>query len=787
MPLTDPQIITAQAAIPRVVVLWRALQSLRTVCSFMNTGAHPDDETSSLLAALRLRDGLSISYACANRGEGGQNDIGTEASQDLGVIRTAEMERAASILDMSLYWLSQSPEDSIYDFGFSKSGTETLANWNHDRALSRLVSIVRQAKPDIMCPTFLDIPGQHGHHRAMTQLAEESFDAAADPNFKTAGLKPWQVTKLYLPAWSGAGDAYDDDLPPPPATLTVDISGVESATGWSWLEIGQQSRVFHRTQGMGRWTALKEDHQWPLHLLRYRGDFIDDGVGAGLSANLAELGFAYGAGDWALNLQDAQADCLAAIEAWPVSEQIEKHAVLALVKVRQAMTDCPADAVSQVIHRLKRKELQLSVIIKHARGVRIRAVLDSEFLRSGSSAEVTVETSSNDAAVELITPGNWKKNEAGFSVPEDAQTHAYPEVFDPLQPALPALSVTLESAGVRSTTLQAFELPPVVLPVRSSTVHPEALLVNCRAIPDSLAITLQNTHPADAEATFVVPEGWTVRHQQAEIELIPPADLAPGLYNLPLTLEGETAQSVRTHTYPHIHPRARSFPAACQVRVIDSIMPEVRLGYLGGGNDRVDFWLRAMGFTVTNIDDEQLTPELLSNFDTLVVGIFALRTRPAIRQRINAIHEWVHSGGNLLTLYHRPWDNWDAEIIPPRPLAIGKPSLRWRVTDETATVTHLLPDHVLLNYPNRITGQDWDGWHKERGLYFAMSWDDAYEAPLSMQDPGESAHLGALLSARVGLGRHTHTSLILHHQMEKLVPGAFNLMANLVAPCRTVS
>ncbi|MEM8872185.1 MAG: PIG-L family deacetylase, partial [Pseudomonadota bacterium] len=168
MPLTDHALISAERSAPRIVELWFALQPLRSTVRFMNTGAHPDDETSAMLAAIGLRDGLNLSYACANRGEGGQNDIGTETTRDLGVLRTAEMERAADVLNLNLYWLSETPQDSIFDFGFSKSGEETLAKWGRDHALRRFVTIVRAERPDIICPTFLNVPGQHGHHRAMT-------------------------------------------------------------------------------------------------------------------------------------------------------------------------------------------------------------------------------------------------------------------------------------------------------------------------------------------------------------------------------------------------------------------------------------------------------------------------------------------------------------------------------------------------------------------------------------------------------------------------------------------
>jgi hypothetical protein len=122
--------------------------------------------------------------------------------------------------------------------------------------------------------------------------------------------------------------------------------------------------------------------------------------------------------------------------------------------------------------------------------------------------------------------------------------------------------------------------------------------------------------------------------------------------------------------------------------------------------------------------------------------------------------------------------------VPPHRLRIGQPSLRWRVSDPAAPVAHLAPDHPLLNRPNRIGAEDWDGWVRERGLYFAAEWAPAYEKLLAMADPGEAMLEGALLSARVGEGRHTHVALALHHQLEALVPGAYCLFANLLAPAR---
>jgi hypothetical protein len=188
-----------------------------------------------------------------------------------------------------------------------------------------------------------------------------------------------------------------------------------------------------------------------------------------------------------------------------------------------------------------------------------------------------------------------------------------------------------------------------------------------------------------------------------------------------------------------------------------------------------------MGLDVTELDAEALAGDL-TRFTTIVVGIFAFGTRKDLAAATSRLHRFVEAGGHLLTLYHRPSDGWAPDTTPPRHLEIGSPSVRWRVTDPRSEVTVLEPEHPLLKGPNLIGPSDWDGWDKERGLYFASRWDDAYQPLLAMHDPEEQPLKGALISAEIGKGRHTHTSLVLHHQLDKLVPGAIRLIANLVQP-----
>jgi hypothetical protein len=188
-----------------------------------------------------------------------------------------------------------------------------------------------------------------------------------------------------------------------------------------------------------------------------------------------------------------------------------------------------------------------------------------------------------------------------------------------------------------------------------------------------------------------------------------------------------------------------------------------------------------MGLDVTPLDADDLAGDL-ARFTTIVVGIFAFGLRPDLHSVRSKLRNWVEAGGHLLSLYHRPGDGWDPDATPPRRIVVGSPSLRWRVTNPNADVQILEPDHPLFAGPNRITSADFSGWDKERGLYFASDWDSDYVALLAMNDAGEAPLEGSLISARIADGRHTHTSLVLHHQLDRLVPGAFRLMANLVQP-----
>ena len=785
MPTLDQVRIAEDRARPRVMELWWALRPLTSVIRFMNSGAHPDDETSAMLAALRFRDGFSLSFACSTRGEGGQNDIGAETSEDLGALRTAEMEAACGVLGMRMYWLSETPDDTIVDFGFSKSGTETLSKWTRGRTLSRFVEIVRTERPDIICPTFLDVPGQHGHHRAMTEAAHLVMAAAADLGFPS-NLPTWQPKKLYLPAWSGAGKSYDDDLPPPPATLAVCGTGGDPVSGWSWDRIGQQSRTFHRTQGMGRWIPAGEVGQWPLHLVESHVAGPDKELASGLPVSVADLANLGGAEAIADDLRLANAAIEAAVAAFPDFASVAGTGMRALGHIRATRDACPPAVLDEVLHRLDEKELQLCNAIRIALGVEARGRLGDPWLHPGESSDVSLEIhhgAAQSADVAVDPPAGCSVEAGAFWIGQEVvSTNSYRPEFDPAVPQSPALVVQIEAHETRLACRLPLENPPVILPAYSSSLEPESAILNRAGTHRTIEIALSDLHPAVAEPELNIPDGWNARRTERGFFVKAPDTVAEGLYTVPLHLDGKAAVSVRRISYPHIAATARSRPAEVRIRVLSAELPNVRVGYVGGGNDRVAHWLGALGANVSALSDAELASDSeLGAFDAVVIGIFAMRFRPGLREAMPRLHRWTEAGGTLVTLYHRPWDNWDPDFAPPRRIEIGQPSLRWRVTDAAAQVNCLAPSHPILTYPNLIGSDDWIAWHKERGLYFAKSWADDYCPLLEMADPDEMPLRGALLAANIGRGRHVHTALILHHQMEQLVPGAFRLMANLIA------
>jgi LmbE family N-acetylglucosaminyl deacetylase len=778
--------LARREAAPALMRLSRALSRLDSVLTVMNTGAHPDDEHSGLMAWLRFGCGMRVVITCSTRGEGGQNALGPERGGLLGMVRTREMEEAARVLDCDVAWVGFGPNDPVHDFGFSKDGDDTFARWGEALVVERMARAYRSYRPDIVLPTFLDVPGQHGHHRAMTRAAEQAIALAADPAALTDHPNgPWTVTHHYLPAWSGGGATYDDALPPPPATLQVTADLQDPVTGAAYQEIGQWSRARHASQGMGHWSDTPQT-TWQLHRV---GGAAEDTIAQSLAHTLDDL--AALAGPAADAIQVAAKAIAQAQDAFPKTAKIREALAKADAALEAAQVAASPDFQAAHGHRLTRKRRELAAALAEAAGLSLIVTAEPAALIPGGTSTLRVVQTTPITALDVtLSPhlpegatGPATKLEKGtaalqIKVAKDAPfTAPFGANFDPLGGNGSGwLNMSATIAGRTIQTRVDTEEPLTVGPAHRFAVRPFQFI---RQIGDTAPLIA--SVGAGPIPDFRCPDGWDVQYAGSTLMITPPEGKGSGLATIPAQIDGRRAQAVTQAQFPHIGTVSYPENASLQVLTLDLALPQTaRIAYIGSG-DSVGSWLLRLGLDVTMLDD--IAPdEDFAAYTTVLVGVVSFGNRPDLVAATQRLHEFVHAGGHLVTLYQRPDQGWNADTTPPRPLKIGTPSLRWRVTDPAAQVTILTPDHPLLTGPNPITAADFGGWDKERGLYFAAAWDDAYTPLLSMSDASEEPLIGALVSGQIGAGRHTHTSLVLHHQMDRLVPGAFRLMCNLVQP-----
>jgi len=821
--------IAEQQRLSGISKLWNALTPLKHVGSFMNTGAHPDDERSHILAYLARNQGARVMYSTSTRGKGGQNAIGTEAGDDLGAFRSEELEAAASEIPMSVHYYSARFGDEIDDFGFSTDPVETEERWGYDRIRERLVRTIREQKPDIISPTFLDTDGQHGHHRAITRATLDAYDLAADPNafpeqITEDGLKPWQVKKLYLSAASGRGGVYDDRDPPPEPTVSIPVGTYDPIAGATYRQISEWSRARHLTQGMGRWNeAAPEDAH--LHRLRCELDIAleEDDIFDGLVSTFADMAERT-KGALAGTLEQAGKNVDDAFVSFPIREKVLEHLIRLnrnINKALEMLSDYPDEIARDVSHRLNLKKQQLGPAIFEASGLKAELVWNSNFTSPAQAlnGKLSLYNTSGDQIQDIklsiigndtddrhpigirnlrIKAGERAEVPIRIAVPKDAAYHQplsknY-EPFWQIEPFTAILDI-LEGGHIHLLPANpVLVVPPVNLSWEASGRFYNRL-TDGEPVQAMLSVDKFTEINDDIEIGLDAPYGWTVMppHYTVKKGELPDSSKynftitgptnSDRLTMTPYAKMGRTRveENVLMMDYAHIRNTCKIVPNTLAIQPIDLKIPaRLKIGYVNRGADRVNFWLQRFGVDVSMLSVEDLKTQDLSVYDTIVIGIRAFRSDLTAASPF--LRSYVENGGNLVTQYNRTDDDWDNETTPPRPITIGSPSFRWRITDPNAAVTHLIPDHHLLNAPNRIGYDDWANWHQERGLYFVAKSAEEYEMLLSMSDRGKEPLTGGLISGKIGQGWHHHCSLILHHQLEHQVPGAARLLANLITP-----
>ena len=800
--------------------LYQQLERLRVVGSVLMIAAHPDDENTALLAYCAQGRKLRTGYLSLTRGEGGQNLIGDEQGDLLGVIRTQELLAARRIDGAEQYFTR------AIDFGFSKTAEETLAKWGRQEVLSDVVWVIRRFRPDVILLRFSGTPRDgHGHHQASSILGQEAFKLAADPKAfpeQLQSVQPWQAKRLL---WNGFSFTrqQERELDKTPDRLMVDTGEYSPVLGMSYGELAGLSRSQHRSQGFG---SAERKGTLPNYLFHYGGepakqDFFD-GVevtwrripgGEAVDRALAEALAAYAMESPEKTLPALlRARKLAAALDHPDAKRKLKEFDEAIAQAAGVWVDVSAARALAT----PGSEVGLSLTAVNRGKARVRLAGVSLEGIPNAPAFAASGLSSNQpytAQARLQIPVSQALSQP-LQLREPRQGNLY-TISNPLDigraesPALLTARFRLEVEGeaieierpvenryvdrVRGELTRPFVIVPAVslrvsgTPLLFASAEPRQVQVEVRANAAAASGMVSARAPAGwqvspAAAPFALTEAGQVATVQFRVT--PPARPGRGEIRMSAKTNGsEWSSTVAMINYEHIPPQEVLRPAAAKVMREDVKVAAKRVGYVMGAGDLVPEALKEMGCEVTLLSATDLAQGDLRRFDAIVTGVRAWNVREDLRAAHARLKEYMEKGGTLVVQYNTldggpgGGDPGGLKNIGPYPLRIG----RDRTTVEEAPVEFLLPDHRLLRAPNHITQADFDGWVQERALYFPSEWDPRYEAVLETHDPGEPARKSGLLYARVGQGAYVFTSFVWFRELPAGVAGAYKMFANIVS------
>lgn len=786
--------------------------------SVLYVAAHPDDENTQLITYLALGRHYRTAYLSLTRGDGGQNVIGPEFGDLLGVIRTQEL-LAARRLDGGRQFFSRAR-----DFGYSKDYRATLTKWDHQGVLSDIVRVIRTFQPDVVVTRFPPQPsGTHGHHTASAALALEAFRLSGDPKAFPEQLKtlaPWQPRRIF---WNAYGPNFGAEVPA--GAFEISIDGTDPVTGQPFAVIAARSRSMHRTQGFANFSvaAAGSGHRSEAFLL-LAGDpaskDIMDGIDTtwGREAGGAEIGRLTEEAIGAFNpaRPDASVPALLAIKsrlAALADDRLvaEKRRLLdrileACLGLSVETTVARPDAIPGELLKMHHTAVVRSSVPVRWLSVRFPGVARA----SGRTIELKPgETASRDTSRTLPpslplsepywlreegTPGMFRVDDASLiGLPESPPAIPIEEIFEVGGQTLVVDDhpVYVASSPAKGEIRRALEIVPPVSLKFSAAVQ----LFSPGATKDVAVELVSSRTGVSGTVSLALPKGWKSvpekrgfelgmagERSQAAFRVTAPAEPDQASITAQASVNGTTYENQRIEiSYPHIPPQILQPPARLRAVCLDLAIRGHAVGYLPGAGDSVAESLGQMGYAVTLLGDEDLTLERLKAFDAVVIGVRAFNTRTELASRLPALWDYVQGGGTVVEQYTTP-NGIKTPQIAPYDLKISRELPRYRVTDEKAPVTFLAPDHPALNVPNKIGPADFDGWVQERGLDFASEWDTAHFTPLlALSDTGEAPLKGGLLVAQYGKGHFVYTGLSFFRQLPAGVPGAYRLFANLTS------
>ena len=782
------------------------IKKLEVFGSVLYIAAHPDDENTRLLAYLANEKKVRTGYLSLTRGDGGQNLIGDEQGIELGMIRTQEL-LAARRIDGAEQFFTRA-----YDFGYSKSPEEALSIWGHDKILSDVVWVIRNFKPDVIITRFPTTgEGGHGHHTASAILAAEAFDAAADPTKFSDQLKngvtTWQAKRLLWNTFNfGGNNTTREDQ------LKIDVGMYNPILGKSYGEIAAESRSQHKSQGFGVPAQRGEAFEY-FATIKGEKPVADLFDGVDLSSNrVAQPGLSKIAKDLVARykLSDPSASTVSLISYLKQVKNIRDdywrtQKLKEINNLVQASSGIFMEATSTSANAVQGDSLKVNFNINNRSGVPLKngqVTFNKQVISLPDNGKNKNNISSNSFYIPADKPLSqpyWLKEGMpnGSFIVSDMSLIGKPwneELMATFSFEIEGEKLLFERpVRYKYTDPVKGEIyqPVTVVPKLTVQVQPEVLVnpynnsksssISARLFTDGNS--LDNKLVLYPELSALKAGGKfeykrNFRSTSREIGETGSTEITEKDAN------GKPFEDMREIVYDHI-PTVRYFkPAKQQVLVADIKTAGKNIGYITGAGDKVPQALIQMGYNLTLLGEQDITADNLKQFDAVITGVRAYNTNLWLSNASTVLNNYVKEGGVFVVQYNT---NNNAgplrQKVGPFPFTIG----RSRITDENAAVNFLIPNHPVLNYPNKITQKDFEGWVQERSVYHAENADSNYQKILSMKDPGEKEHDGSLIVADYGKGRFIYTGLVFFRELPAGVGGAYRLIANLLAAPATAN
>ena len=811
--------LAQQPVKPNAVELYNQIQKLNFLGSVLYIAAHPDDENTRLISYLSNDVKAQTGYLSLTRGDGGQNLIGPELRELLGVIRTQELIEARKI-DGGEQFFSRAN-----DFGFSKNPDETLQVWDKDEIVSDVIWVIRKFQPDVIINRFDHrSPGTtHGHHTSSAMLSYEAFDKVNDAGIFPNQLKytnTWQPKRLFFnTSWWFYGSKEKFDAADKSNLCKLQIGTYYQSLGKSNQEIAALSRSRHQSQGFGSTGTRGEDNEY-LELLK--GDTpkdktnIFDGIdttwnrvkgGKEIGAILANV-------EKNFDFKNPSASIPELVKAYDLIQNIEdKHwKFIKSDEIKKIISGCAGlyfEAVSDVQEITPNSTLKVKVEIVNRSSIQMKINGMGAIPLLESNTEAIADLKENIPYTKNIelqiakevnyTNPYWlnEKGTLGMYAVNNQENIGLPDVIRQIK-----VGVRLNINGVEipfernvvykyndDVKGEVYQPLDIVPEVTSSFAEKVYIFNNDR--DKSVTVKIKSGKDAiNGTIKLELPEKWQVSPTEipftidkkgqeivAVFSISPSKEVGEISIKSIVTVDGLAYDLNKIDiNYPHIYKQMVLKRAEAKAIRLEIKTKNEKIAYIMGAGDEVPKSLIQMGYEVDILKPDEITTEKLENYDAVMTGIRAYNVVNALAFKQNILFDFVKNGKTMIVQYNTT-DDLVTKDIAPFPLKIS----RDRVTEENAEVRFLNPKHPVLNYPNKITAEDFKNWSQEQGLYYPNEWDVAFTPILSSNDKGERPKNGALLIAKYGKGNYIYTGLSFFRELPEGVSGAFRLLANIIA------